>query len=115
MVSANECPALPKSSRPSIWLVRGMRSLCAAAMLNALSSAASPAGGTSGPQLPIEERAFIAEQKAFGHNRVPMVIAARTGRNARVAALIRSLGGEVAGRADAINYLYVIVPIGQLA
>src|SRR6185312_16705479 len=69
---------------------------------------------TSGPQLAIEERAFIAEQKAFGHNRVPMVIAARTGRNARVAALIRSLGGEVAGRADAIDYLYVIVPIGQL-
>src|SRR5882724_7539114 len=49
-----------------------------------------------------EERAYLAEMKVIHQDWAPMVIAARPGRNALVAAQVLTEGGKIAAREDRI-------------
>jgi hypothetical protein len=56
-----------------------------------------------------DSRGELADARAKGKSTVSLVIASARGMNARVAAEVRSLGGEVRYREDSVDYLRVVI------
>lgn len=59
------------------------------------------------------EKLTLLQQR--GSERVQLHVVARVGRNAELAAELRRRGGEIRFRADDIDYLRVLMPLGSLA
>ena len=79
-------------------------------------AAPGPTSSTSKPgQLGKHDRELLAQARAAGDSTVRLLVASAPGRNAAVAAAMTTLGATVEKREDAVDYLRVRVPVGQVA
>jgi len=61
-----------------------------------------------------DARGEVAAARARGDTTVTLVVASMAGRNARVAALVKKLGGTIGYREDMVDYLRVRVPVDSV-
>ena len=61
-----------------------------------------------------DARGEIAAARARGDTTVTLVVASIRGQNAKVAALVKKLGGTVGYREDMVDYLRVRVPVDSV-
>ena len=61
-----------------------------------------------------DARGEIAAARARGDTTVTLVVASMAGQNAKVAALVKKLGGTIGYREDMVDYLRVRVPVDSV-
>src|SRR5690349_21135163 len=112
------CSKIGVSLRPELPMSRQARTLAAAVLFLAAGAAQDAAAQASYKSDP-PRRAFlfkdargeIAAARARGDTTVTLVVASMAGQNAKVAALVKKLGGTVGYREDMVDYLRVRVPV----
>lgn len=72
-------------------------------------------GSASADKLGDHDRQLLAQAKAKKQAKVTVLIATDKGRTAAVAAQVRSMGGAIANRVDAVGYLKVVLPTDAVA
>lgn len=83
-------------------------------LMAALLLSAAP-GHAQGLQLSTSDRVLLAEYRAIGRARAPLLLATTPARTAAVAAALEKRGAQIVGRRDAIGYLYARVPLEAVA
>jgi subtilisin family serine protease len=85
------------------WFIAGILWFCASASLHAQPAALSTA-----------DRILLAEYRALGRAKVPLLLATAPESTRAVATALGKRGSEVIGRRDTIGYLYAFVPLDSM-
>ena len=83
-------------------------------LMAALLASAAP-GQAQGVQLSTSDRVLLAEYRAIGRARAPLLLATTPAKTAAVVAALEQRGAQIVGRRDAIGYLYARVPLAAVA
>jgi hypothetical protein len=65
-------------------------------------------------RLSTADRVLLAEYRAIGRTRAPMLIATAPARTRQVVAVLEKQGAQIVGHRDAIGYIYAFVPLDAL-
>ncbi|HET9446924.1 MAG TPA: S8 family serine peptidase, partial [Steroidobacteraceae bacterium] len=83
-------------------------------LIAALLASAAP-GQAQAIQFSTSDRLLLAEYRAIGRARAPLLIATTPAKTAAVAAALEKRGAQIVGRRDIIGYLYARVPLEAVA